>query len=137
MSLSLETAFPKIEPLYWECFSENEIHYQCVKIDQQRGIFLLQRNLLRHKLCTQKCLTVYNIWFLYLVPLIQLVGFIMATLKVQISFICMILMMYHTSKPYKQLKLELRILLRSTCKLHLLQNFCFPYEQHKNLSNHY
>ena len=54
MSLSLETAFPKIEPLYWECFSENEIHYQCVKIDQQRGIFLLQRILLRHKLCTQK-----------------------------------------------------------------------------------
>ena len=65
---------------------------------------------------------------MYLVPLIQLVEFIMATLKVQISFICMILMMYfdHTARSYKQLCLELCILLLIAFKVHLFQTFLLP-----------
>ena len=128
--------------MYWECFSENEIHYQCVKIDQQRGIFLLQRILLRHKLCTQKmfdyvqylvfilsnstsiCRIYYgnikstNFFYLYECNDISLSGKV-ERLWVSPSYF------NHTAKPYEQLKL-VYILLPSTCKLHLLQNFLFP-----------
>ena len=53
LCLYLETTFPKIERFCWECLSQNENHYQKLKIEPQKDIFLQERNLLRHNQCTQ------------------------------------------------------------------------------------